>query len=151
MSAESSPESTRSHVGLVVAVGVLQEHQVGSLSDEHAAVGEFKAGRTVQVAGEDGPLVGLAVAVRVFEDQELVVHLLLGLPVRIGRPAGDPEAAPGIERHLHRLGQLRKLLLGREQVDLQVLANGHLADRFLAAQKEMLAVGPGPACWSSQG
>ena len=72
-------------------------------------------------------LVGLAVAVGVLEDQELVVHLLLGLPVRVGRPDGDPQPALGVERHLHRLGQLGELLLGGEQVDLQPLADGHLA------------------------
>ena len=88
-------EDALADVGLVVAVGVLQEHQVGRLGDQDAAVGELEAGRAVQLVGEDDHLVGLAVAVGVFEDQELVVHLLLGLPVRVGRPAGDPEAPLG--------------------------------------------------------
>ena len=136
-------EDALADVGLVVAVGVLEEHQVGRLGDQDAAVGELEPGRAVQAVGEDGLLVGLAVAVGVFEDQELVVHLLLGLPVRVGRPAGDPEPALGVERHLHRLGQLGELLLGGEQVDLQVLADGHLADGFLAAQEDVLAVRPG--------
>ena len=136
-------EDPLADVGLVVAVGVLQEHQVGRLGDQDAAVGELEAGRAMQAAGEDDLLVGLAVAVGVLEDQELVIHFLLGLPVRVGRPAGDPEAPLGVERHLHRLGQLGKLLLGGEQVDLEVLADRHLADRLLAAQEEMLTIGPG--------
>ena len=139
------------HVGLVVAVGVLEEHEVGGLGDEHAAVAELEAGRAVQVVGEDGHLVGLAVAVGVFEDQELVVHLLLGLPVRIGRPDGDPEPALGVERHLHRLGQLGELLLRGEQVDLHPLGDGHLVDRLLAVEEEVLAVRPGPGLLVSPG
>ena len=144
MSAESRPrEHALADVGLVVAVGVLEEHQVGRLGDQDAAVGELEAGRAVQAVGEDGPLVGLAVAVGVLEDQELVVHLLLGLPVRIGRPDGDPEPALGVERHLHRLGQFGELLLRGEQVDLHALGDGHLADRLLAVEEDVLAVGPG--------
>ena len=45
---------------LPVAVGVLEEHQVGRLGDEDAAVVELEAGRAVQTVGEDGHLVGLA-------------------------------------------------------------------------------------------
>ena len=128
-------------VGLVVAVGVLEQHQVGSLGDQHALGHDLEAGRAVEMIGEGRLLVGLAVAVGVLEDQDLVVHLLLGLPVRVGRPAGDPEPALGVERHLHRLGQVGKLLLGREQIDLQPLADRHLLDRRLAVQEDVRTVG----------
>ena len=142
-------EDSLADVGLVVAVGVLQEHQVGRLGDQDAAVGELEAGRAMQAVGEDDPLVGLAVAVGVFEDQELVVHFLLGLPVRVGRPAGDPEAALGVERHLHRLGQLGKLLLGGEQVDLEVLADAS-SGRWLPRRsgRDARRWARCPACWS---
>ena len=84
----------------------LRNIRSGAWATQDAAVAELEAGRAVQAVGEDGHLVGLAVAVGVFEDQDLVVHLLLGLPVRIARPDGHPQPALGVERHLHRLGQL---------------------------------------------
>ena len=52
-------EHADAEVGLAVAVGVLEEHQVGRLGDEDAAVVELEAGRAVQVVGEDGHLSAL--------------------------------------------------------------------------------------------
>ena len=130
-------------VGLVVAVGVLEEQQVGGHGHEHAAVPELEAGRVVQVVGEDLRAVGLAVAVGVLQDQQLVVHRLLGLPVRIGRPGGDPQPALGVEGHLHRVDQLGELLLGGEQVDLHAVGDGHLLDGLFAAEEHVLAAGQG--------
>ena len=66
-------------VGLIVAVGVLEEHQVRLLGDVDAAVAQLQAGGQVQLVGKDGLLVGLAVAVGVFEDQHLS---LTGVPGR---------------------------------------------------------------------
>ena len=113
-------------VVLVVAVGVLEEDQVRLLRDEHAAVPELEAGGVVEVAGEHRALVGLAVAVGVFEDEQLVVHRRLRLPVRVVLPGRDPQPALGVERHLHRVDELGELLLRREQLDLQPLADRHL-------------------------
>ena len=58
-------EQHLAHVGHVVAVGVLEEQRVRRLVDDDAAVGEGQAGRDAQLVGEDGELVGLAVAVGV--------------------------------------------------------------------------------------
>ena len=70
-------------VGLVVAVGVFEHEQVGAVADEDAA-SLVLAGLVVMFldgdahghgedpVGEDGRLVGLAVAVGVFEDLDLV-------------------------------------------------------------------------------
>ena len=68
-------EEDLADVGLVVAVGVLEEQRVGRLVDDHAAVGEGEAGRDAQLVGEDGELVGLAVAVGVLADLDPVVAL----------------------------------------------------------------------------
>ncbi len=90
-------------------------------------VGQF------EVAGEHRALVGLAVAVGVFEDDQLVVHRRLRLPMGIVLPGRDPQPSLGVERHLHRLDQLGKLLFRREQLDLQPLADGHRLDGLVAA------------------
>jgi hypothetical protein len=93
------------HVGAVVAVGVLQEHQVRLLRDVGAAVAEGEAGRDVEPIREDLDLVGPAVAVAVLEDDQLVVR----------RPSdrradrwstSAPQASARVEGHRQRLGQV---------------------------------------------
>ncbi len=136
-------QDAHAHVGLVVAVGVLQEDQIGRHGHVHAAVPEFESGRVVQMVGEGRTLVGLAVTVGVFQDEQLVVHLLLRLPVRIAGPGGHPESTLGIERHLHGVDHLGEHLFAGEEAHLQSLGDRHLADRFLATQEDMLAVRAG--------
>ncbi len=64
------------------------------LVDDHAAVGEGQAGGNAQLVGEDGELVGLAVAVGVLENDDPVVALALGLHVvGVVDGHGDPEPA----------------------------------------------------------
>ena len=106
-------------VGLVVAVGVLEEDEVRGLGDDHAAVGEDEAGRDVELVGEDRELVGLAVAVGVFADLDGVVALLLVFhdAVRVVAGLGDPEAAAGVPGERDRLHDVR---LGGEEHQLQV-------------------------------
>ena len=48
-------------VGLAVAVGVLEEEDVGRVGDPDAAVADGDAGGDVQAVGEDGDLVDLPV------------------------------------------------------------------------------------------
>ena len=129
------------HIGLVVAVGILEEHNVGRLGQEHAAVPELEAGDAVQPIRKDDHLVGLAVVIRVFEDEQLVVHRVLRLPMRIGRPGRDPQPALRVERHLHRIDQIGEGLLVGEERHLQPVGDGHLGERLLPAEEKMRAVG----------
>ena len=74
MSSVPKPErTTRRRVGLAVAVGVVEVEQLGAVGDVGAAVAGLDPGGDQQPVGEDGGLVGLAVAVGVFEDHDLVV------------------------------------------------------------------------------
>ena len=118
-------------VGLVVAVGVFEEQQVRLLRDEHAASAEFETGRHMQSVGEDGPLVGAAVAVGVFKDQNLVARHLAGEVLRVGLHRADPEPALGVERHLHRVGKFRKVLLRRKKVDRVTVGQLELLGLFV--------------------
>ena len=110
-------------VGLVVAVGVLEEDEVRGLRDDHAAVGEDEARRDVELIGEDRELVCLAVTVGVFADLDAVVTLLLVFlhAVRVVGGLADPEAATGVPSERDGLHDVR---LGGEEHQLQV--GGHL-------------------------
>ena len=141
MSAESSPLSTRVRTSALSSPSVsLRKSRSGAWATRTPPLQNSKPVGQCRLSAKTVDLVGLAVAVGVFEDQELVVHLLLGLPVRVARPDGDPEPALGVERHLHRLGQLGKFLFGGEQVDFHALGDLHLRDGFFAAEEDVLAV-----------
>ncbi len=143
VSAVSKPPRMISRTSvLVVAVRILEEHEIRRLPEEHPVLVELEAGGVVQVAGKDRALVRLAVPVGVLEDQQLVVHRRLRLPVRVVLPGRDPEPAARVERHLDRIDDLRELFLRREQLDLDALAERHLLDRFLAVQEDVLPLRP---------
>ena len=101
-------------VGLVVAVGVLEDEQVGAVADEDAAAAvlavlavallDGDAHRDGEdLVGEDGDLVGLAVAVGVLEDLDLVGLLDAVEPLvaaageAVVEPLGDPDPAAGVD------------------------------------------------------
>ena len=92
-------------VGLVIAVGVLEEKETWRLGDHDAAVGKGEAGRDVQPVGEDREFVGPAVAVGVLADLDAVVAEAVGFHVvRVVARLGDPEAAALVPRHEDRFG-----------------------------------------------
>ena len=121
-------------VGLVVAVGVLEEDERRRLAYDDAAVGEDDAGRDVEAVGEDGELVGLAVAVGVLADLDAVLPLLVvDHAVRVVRGLEDPEATariPGERDRLHDVG------LGGEEHELEV--GRHLGALHAALDGERL-------------
>ncbi len=88
----------------VVPVRILKEKNVGCLSDDDAALHEHQARRQVQSAHEHRGLIGLAVPVRVFENEHAIraqgafgqhfVGIVIGLhcphaPARIPREVDD--------------------------------------------------------------
>ena len=107
-------------VGHVVAVRVLDEHQVRLLGHVDAAVPEFEAGRQVEAPGKHGVTVGSAVAVAVLEDHDPVVGFLVGKALRVGRHRRHPEPAAGVEGQGDGIAD-REVLLGGEQRHLVAL------------------------------
>ena len=101
-------------IGLAVTVGVLNETHVRFLAHVHAAIAEFKRQGNVQVIGKHRGLVRATVAVGILQNHQLVVRLIAGVHVRIGRRAAHPHATLAIPAHLDRAGDFRKLLLARE-------------------------------------
>ena len=101
-------------VSLAVTVGVLDETHVRLLAHVHAAIAEFKRQRNVQVIGKHRRLVRATVAVGILQNHQLIVRLITGVHVRIGRRAAHPHATLAVPAHLDRAGDFRKLLLARE-------------------------------------
>jgi hypothetical protein len=120
-------------VGPAVAVGVLEEQHVRGLRDEEAAVDVAEARRDAQVLGEDGLLVGLAVAVGVLDDRDPVAPHAPGLHlVRVVDRLGDVEATEVVPGHRDRLADLR---LGDEQLGLEPLGHREVLDRLLGRER----------------
>ncbi len=120
-------------VGLVIPVGVLQEQQIRSRSDDHTAAPKFESERVVDV-GKDFSHIRPTVAVRVLQDHQTVVHFLAGFPFGIGVPARGPQASFRIDLHLHGIGKVGELFLGRKNVQLVALGDVDLGTGFFRAQ-----------------
>ncbi len=135
-------EHMHDEIGLVVAIGVLEPQHPRLVHHQHAAIEELKAGRTVELVVEDRTLVGLLVAVSVFEDHELVLRRrVAGQPLRVTWHRGDPQSSLGIKRHLHRIGDLRKPRLIGEEPDLEALRHRAGLDELFRRQNRR------PALW----
>ncbi len=122
-------------VGLVVAVGILEHQEVGTIADEDAAAGVF-AGLVVMLfdgdahghgedpVGEDGDLVGLTVAIGIFENLDAVGLLDTMEPLvaaagqAIVQALGDPDPSSGVDVDVGRVDQQR---LGRPERRFQPL------------------------------
>ena len=134
-------------VGLVVAVGVLEHEQVGAVADEDAAAAVLAVLVVVLLdgdahrdgedpVGEDGDLVGLAVAVGVLEDLDPVGLLdAVEPPVAaageaIVEPLGDPDPAAGVDVDVGRVAEHR---LRRPEGRLQALGRLEPPGRLLGA------------------
>ena len=123
-------------VRLAVLVVVDEQGEVRLLRDVDAFGSDFEADRDVELVREHRLLVGFAVAVGVLEDQELVVRQrITRAVVRVGRGRGDPEAALAVERHLHRLLEVREFLFGCEEGDLIAGQELHLLDGGFAGKE----------------
>ena len=142
VSAESRPCSTRWRTSaLPVPLVSLRNTRSGAWATSTPPLQNSKPVGQCRPSAKTVHLVGLAGALGVFEDEELVVHRLLGLPVRIGRPDGHPQPALGVQGHLHRVDQFGEVLLRGEQIDLHPLADRHLVDGLLAVEEDVLAAG----------
>ena len=103
----------RLFIGNIIAIGVAQEPQVRGLANIHPAVADEQAGGQRHAIGEDGHLVGHAVAIHVLEDLDTVAALLAGLGAeRIFIELQHPQPPALVERHGDGVHHLR--LAGEE-------------------------------------
>ncbi len=87
----------------VVTIRVLRENDVRLLRDIRPAVAQFEPRRHVQFVRKHRVRVRPPVAVRVLENDQLVVRVLVRQPLWIRRHRGHPKPALRIERDRHGL------------------------------------------------
>ena len=125
-----------SFVGLVVAIGVLEEQNLRRLRDDHAAVGEHQAGRDIELVYEDGELVRAPVAVGVLEDANAIVA---GIPgqwlVRVVEGLGNPHPSALVERKRDRFDDIG---FGGEEVEGELGRNLHELHRLVDGERQLV-------------
>ena len=122
-------------VGLVVAVGVAEQDEVRLLGKINAFGGELEADGQIEVICKHGFLVGFAVAVGVFVDEQFVVgQSVAGAIGRIGGHHGDPKAALVVEGELHGVCEIGELFFTGEELDLVAFGNFEGRDAFVARE-----------------
>ena len=115
-------------VGPVVAIEVGHEEELRRAHQPGPAAAHLDAGEHLDVVGEDGPLLRLAVAVGVLEDQDpvAIAEVEPGRALGVGVVLGDPEPPPGVPRHGDRVADLG---LGGEDRDLEPLRHAEARSR----------------------
>ena len=114
MSERPKPVTTTSRVSALPSPSrVLEEEDVGRVGDPDAAVADGDSRGDVEAVGEDREPVGLAVAVGVLEDLDPVAARPGGA-AGIFEALGDPDPAPLVEGHRHRVDDVG---LGGDQLD----------------------------------
>ncbi len=117
-------------VRLIVPVGVPHEPQIGSLHQQHAILEKREAGRAIEIVDKWLALVGFAITVCVFKNQNRVPNLAGRRSLGITLPSRHPEPPFRVPGHLHWADQFRELLLTGKEIDFAVFGDGHVLDRL---------------------
>jgi hypothetical protein len=128
------PVTTSSAVGHVVAIGVFQVDRFAPFLDDRAAAVEGDRRGDAQLLGEDGELVGPAVAVGVFTNANAVAAFAFALQfVGIVVGLADPQPAPLVPGGKDRLAA--ELGFGDEEFRLEIFRRDEVLERFLGVER----------------
>ncbi len=136
-------EAVEHHLGLavrnVVAVAVGDEQEPRRTKGPDAAKTDFDAGQFLALVPKDGVLIGPAVVIGVFENDDAVALRQVEIDLRVGVRVvfGDPQAAAGIRRNANRLPNDR---LGREERDMKTGRNRHARRGLLGRHQGRMRV-----------
>ena len=120
-----SPEASQQDVPLirfVVPVGIDKMHEVAALADIDSSVTESKTGWHVKVVGEDGRFIGTAIAIAVFENNQLVDCVVGRDDLRVGQCGQHPQSTRRIPVHTNRVGYTVGFV--GEQISLVAISQG---------------------------
>ncbi len=101
-------------IGPIIAIGVLEKHEVRLLREIDAAIPQFQTRGHMQAIGKHRLPIGSAVAVGILENQNLVVDRFAGQIHRKGAHRRHPHPSAAVECDRHRIAQVRKFHLGGE-------------------------------------
>src|SRR2546423_10372266 len=121
--------------GLIVSVRSADEPKIGSLHEQNAVSEKLKTRWAVEIIDEVGELIGFAVTVSIFENNEAVAGFAGGSALGIIGPNSNPEPAPGIPGHWDWLGEFGKFFLAREEVHLHAGMNLHFRKGIFSAEE----------------
>ena len=114
-----SAEQDASGIRSSIAIRVLQEQKLTTLSNVDPAVAQLHRGRDVQPVREDGRALRDTVVVGIFQHDDLVVGNIPGKDMRIRRRDGHVRAAGRVPANRNRVGQA--VSLRREEIDLHTV------------------------------
>ena len=98
---------------------------MSGLGNVDAFGSDFKTHGDMQVAGESGLLVGFAIVIGVFEDDELVAWFRISnAVVWVTGHGSNPETSFVVECYLHRVGKVGEFFLGGEELHLVSIGSG---------------------------
>jgi len=123
-------------VRLIIAIGVLQKQQLGTVANVSAAIAQLDAGGNHQAVREDDRLVATPIAVRVFEDKHLVVRRLPRFDLGIDRAADNPQTPACVETDLDRFHDA--VLLRGKEIHLKTvgyLERGQFSDGIVGQER----------------
>ena len=99
-------KNSLTHISTIVPVRVLQEPDVRCHRHQHTTVPKFKTRRIMQPVGKRHTTIRNAIRILVRKNQQLVIHRLQRIPVRIRRPCRHPQSSIRIHCTLHRIHQI---------------------------------------------
>ena len=114
----------------VIAVGVFHEPEARLLGDNDPVFVKGHSIESVESIHEGGELVGFAILVGVFEDDDSVWWGETRNGVREGGHGDRPESTASIEGDLHRVAEFGEVFLRSKDVDLEAFRDGELGHGF---------------------
>src|ERR1051325_9098358 len=105
-------------------------HDLIEITNEHSAFARLDALHHRQSVGEAPRFVGFAVAIRIFEYEDVISRLLTRLGLRIGGRAGHEETASFVPRKLRGLDHA--IPLGGEEIHLVTFGQCERGRLFVA-------------------
>ena len=120
-------------ISFVIPVGIFKEPELRRSGDQNASTPKFEPSNTVELVRKNFTFVRFTVSVVIRKNQDRVFARFGRIPVWVRFPYADPQSAVRIDRHLNRVDQTRKFLLGGKQVHFCAGVKLHFLDRFFTA------------------
>src|ERR1041384_5830077 len=117
--AESAQYHTAA-VGVKISIGISEVQQLRTTANVKTAVAVLQTRRHQQAISENCGFIRVAIAVRVFQNDDFIIRHLARLELRVDSAASDPKPSSWIESHLDRFYDA--VSFGRKQPGFETIA-----------------------------